>query len=82
MTTACDIVERLRSVRKLGLKTPMLLSLHEEAADEIALLRSIIRDLDIQVMQPRMDGNHQCSVKSQGRLLSHDQWGAVVRAEQ
>jgi len=52
----------------------------EQAQPEIEKLHQFINDLDIQIMHPDMGGNHQCSIRMNGRTMTHAQWGIVYSA--
>jgi hypothetical protein len=46
--------------------------------DEIERLRQLIDSLDIVVMQPDMSGEHQCTIRANGRKLTREQWDTIL----
>ena len=57
---------------------PMRAATGYRAADEIDRLRQFIDSLDIVVTHPYMSGEHQCSIRANGRKLTREQWDIVL----
>ena len=79
-----DLSDRLREFASTGKQIlysgsrPQTLDDVREAADEIDRLRQLIDSLDIVVMHPDMSGEHQCSIRANGRKLTREQWDTIL----
>lgn len=75
-----DLTERLRNRTQHCIDISMgcpECELRQEAAARITELEAFIRDLGISVMHPDMGGNHQATIKANGRRLNAAGWRIV-----